>query len=118
MLDEAMFGADYLVRVKDPAASFYRSISNGGVKQIAQERKVAGEMKRFGIYQSASKESRDMVEEAKTDMEYEVSYRSGGGVAIAALALASTFPYHGEFRSSDYLKAAEDAFAAVSPARA
>ena len=111
MLDEAIFGADYLVRVKDPAASFYRSISNGGVKQIPQERKVAGEMKRFGIYQSATKEPRDMVEEAKTDMEYEVSYRSGGGVAIAALALASTFPYPGEYRSSDYLKAAEDAFA-------
>jgi Glycosyl hydrolase family 9/Cellulase N-terminal ig-like domain len=111
ILDEAMFGADYLVRVKDPAASFYRSISNGGVKQIPQERKVAGEMKRFGIYQSASKEPRDMVEEAKTDMEYEVSYRSGGGIAIAALALASTISYSGEFRSADYLKAAEDAFA-------
>jgi len=111
MLDEAMYGADYLVRVKDPAGSFYRSISNGGVKQVPQERKVAGEMKRFGIYQSANKEPRDMVEAAKSDMEYEVSYRSGGGVAIAALALASTFSYPGEFRSSDYLKAAEHAFA-------
>jgi hypothetical protein len=111
MLDEAMFGADYLVRVKDPGASFYRSISNGGVKQIPQERKVAGEMKKFGIYQTSSNEPRDMVEEAKNDMEYEVSYRSGGGVAIAALALASTFPYPGEFSKADYLKAAEDAFA-------
>src|SRR5204863_8777202 len=32
-LDEAMYGADYLVRVKTPAGSFYRSISNGGVDQ-------------------------------------------------------------------------------------
>ena len=111
MLDEAMFGADYLARVKDPAASFYRSISNGGVKQVPQERKVAGEMKRFGIYQSSSKERSGMVEGAKSDMEYEVSYRSGGGIAIAALALASTIPYPGEFSKADYLKAAEDGFA-------
>ncbi|HZQ69464.1 MAG TPA: glycoside hydrolase family 9 protein [Terriglobales bacterium] len=110
MLDEALFGADYLVRVKDPNASFYRSISNGGVKQVPEERKVAGEMKKFGIYQSSSQEPRDMIEQANNDMEYEVSYRSGGGIAIAALALASTFPHPGEFHSADYLKAAEEAF--------
>lgn len=110
MLDEAMFGADYLVRMKDPSASFYRSVTNGGVKQVPEERKVAGEMKKFGIYQTSSQEPRDMVEQANNDMEYEVSYRSGGGMAIAALALASTFPTSGEFHSADYLKAAEDAF--------
>ena len=110
MLDEAMFGADYLVRVKDPSASFYRSISTGGVKQVPEERRVAGEMKQFGIYQNSTQAPRDMIEQANNDMEYEVSYRSGGGMAIAALALASSFPTSGEFRSADYLKAAEDAF--------
>ena len=110
MLDEALFGADYLVRVKDPAASFYRSISTGGVDQVPEQRKVAGEMKKFGIYQTSSQEPRDMVEQASNDMEYEVSYRSGGGVAIAALALASTSSTHGEYQNADYLKAAEDAF--------
>lgn len=110
MLDEAMFGADYLVRMKDPSASFYRSVTNGGVKQVPEERKVAGEMKKFGIYQNSSQEPRDMVEQANNDMEYEVSYRSGGGMAIAALALASTFPTSGESHSADYLKAAEEAF--------
>ena len=110
LLDEAMFGADYLTRVKAPSGSFYRSISTGGVRQIPEERKVAGEMKRFGIYQSPSQEPRDMVEKANSDLEYQVSYRSGGGVAIAALAMASTFPFSGEYRSVDYLRAAEDAF--------
>jgi hypothetical protein len=110
LLDEAMFGADYLVRVKDPAGSFYRSISTGGVKQVPEERKVAGEMKKFAIYQSSDKEP-DIVEKADTDLEYEVSYRSGGGVAIAALAMASAFPFSGGYRNSDYLKAAEDAYA-------
>jgi hypothetical protein len=76
LLDEAMFGADYLVRLHDPAGSFYRSISTGGVNQVPNERKVAGEMKRFGIYQNSSQEPRDMVEQANSDLEYEVSYRS------------------------------------------
>jgi hypothetical protein len=110
LLDEALFGADYLVRVKDPSASFYRSISTGGVKQVPEERKVAWEMKKFGIYQSSDK-APNMVEKANNDLEYEVSYRSGGGVAIAALAMASTLPISGEYPNSDYLKAAEDAFA-------
>jgi Glycosyl hydrolase family 9/Cellulase N-terminal ig-like domain len=111
LLDEAMFGADYLLRMKVPSGSFYRSVSTGGVKQVPEERKVAGEMKKFGIYQSSSQEPRDMVESANSDLEYEVSYRSGGGVAIAALALASSFPFSGEYKNSDYLKAAEEAFA-------
>jgi len=110
MLDEAMFGADYLVRVKNPTGSFYRSITNGGVNQVPEERKVAGEMKKFGIYQTNDKAPSDLVQQANNEQEYEVSYRSGGGVAIAALAMASTFPFSGEYRNSDYLKAAEDAF--------
>jgi hypothetical protein len=111
LLDEALFGADYLVRLKDPAASFYRSIATGGVNQVPAERKVAGEMKSFGIYQNATQKPGGMVEQANSEMEYEVSYRSGGGLAIAALAMASKVPVSGEFTSADYLKAAEDAFA-------
>jgi len=111
MFDEAFFGADYLVRLKVPDGSFYRSISTGGTNQVPELRKVAGEMKKFGIYQSADKAPRDMVEQASNDLEYEVSYRSGGGVAIAALAIASTYKISGEFTNADYLKAAEDAFA-------
>ncbi len=110
MLDEAMFGADYLVRVKVPVGSFYRSISTGGSRQVPELRKVAGEMKKFGIYQSADKARSGMVEQANNDLEYEVSFRSGGGVAVAALAIASTYPFRGEYTNADYLKAAESAF--------
>jgi hypothetical protein len=110
MLDEAMYGADYLVRVKVPGGSFYRSVSSGGVKQAPEERYVAGEIKQYGIFQSSDTPPSDMIEEAKTDLDYEVSFRSGGGLAVAALALASTYPFAGEFRNSDYLKAAEDSF--------
>jgi len=110
MLDEAMFGADYLVRVKVPDGSFYRSISTGGPKQVPELRKVAGEMKKFGIYTTSDKSPRGIVEEASSDLEYEVSYRSGGGVAISALAIASTYSISGEYTNADYLKAAEASF--------
>ena len=110
LLDEAMFGADYLVRLKVPNGSFYRSVSNGGVDQIPDKRMIAGEMKRFGIESKPGQGAKDMVESANSDLEYEVSYRSGGGIAIAALAMASTYPVAGEFSSAEYLKTAEGAF--------
>jgi Glycosyl hydrolase family 9/Cellulase N-terminal ig-like domain len=110
LLDEAMFGADYLVRMKVSDGSFYRSVSTGGVEQLPGERKVAGEMKRFGIESAPSKGAPEMVESANSDFEYEVSYRAGGGIAIAALAMASAQSVSGQFRSPNYLKAAEDAF--------
>ena len=111
LLDEAMFGADYLVRVKVPNGTFFRSVTNGGVEQVPETRRIAGEMKSFGIESAPGKGAKGMVENANNDREYEVSYRSGGGIAIAALAMASAQPVSGEFPNSDYLKAAEDAFA-------
>ncbi|HVM75721.1 MAG TPA: glycoside hydrolase family 9 protein [Candidatus Saccharimonadales bacterium] len=109
MLDEGMFGADYLVRVKVPGGSFYRSVSTGGTQQVPELRKIAGEMKKCDIYQAPGKD-REKVEQANSDLEYEVSYRSGGGMAVAALAIASTLSPSGEYSSADYLKAAEEAW--------
>jgi hypothetical protein len=110
LLDEAMFGADYMMRMKVPEGSFYRSVSTGGVEQVPEKRKIAGEMKSFGIESTPGKGAAGMVESANSDLEYEVSYRSGGGIAIAALAMASAQPVSGQFRNADYLKAAEEAF--------
>ncbi|MGB9147323.1 MAG: glycoside hydrolase family 9 protein, partial [Acidobacteriaceae bacterium] len=42
---------------------------------------------------------------------YEAGFRAGGGMAIAALALASTMPEDGDFPRSRYLETAESAFA-------
>jgi hypothetical protein len=110
LLDEAMFGADYMMRMKVPEGSFHRSVSTGGVEQVPEKRKIAGEMKSFGIEGTPGKGAPGMVENANSDLEYEVSYRSGGGIAIAALAMASAQPVSGQFRNADYLKAAEGAF--------
>ena len=92
LLDEAMFGADYMVRMKAPNGSFYRSVTTGDVDQTPGGRRIAGEMKQFGIEGAPGQGAKGMVESANNDLEYEVSYRSGGGMAIAALAMASTYP--------------------------
>jgi hypothetical protein len=96
--------------MKVPEGSFHRSVSTGGVEQVPEKRKIAGEMKSFGIEGTPGKGAPGMVENANSDLEYEVSYRSGGGIAIAALAMASAQPVSGQFRNADYLKAAEGAF--------
>ncbi len=53
----------------------------------------------------------ETAEPAFNPQDYEVGYRNGGGIAIAALALASTQNSAGDFPSSDYLRAAREAFA-------
>ena len=40
----------------------------------------------------------------------EVGYRAGGGVAIAALALAGAYQVSGDFSNAEYLRVAEEAF--------
>ena len=67
-------------------------------------------MKRFGIEAQPGQGAKDMVESANNDREYEVSYRSGGGIAIAALAHGEHVSRVGRFFQCEYLKAAEDAF--------
>ena len=111
LLDEAMFGADYLVRVKSPNGSFYRSIGAPGPEKAAEDRRISKEGTGFAI--KTNKNAKFMgethTEGEKTD--YEVGYRNGGGIAIAALAVASTYPVSGDFSNAQYLKTAEDAFA-------
>lgn len=94
-LDEAMFGADFLTRVQMPGKSFFYGVDGGGPEKLPADRKVER------AYHTATKS------------EYATSYRAGGGIAIAALARASTFDVTqtGDFSPKSYLSAAEAAFA-------
>ncbi|UCE40080.1 MAG: glycoside hydrolase family 9 protein [Candidatus Aminicenantes bacterium] len=116
LLDEAMYGADYLVRVKKPRGSFYRTVSGIGPGKRPGDRRITPAMKGFRIKEKKPEESDLLKENKKEEMPaashtYEVGYRAGGGLSIAALAIASTYDVSGEFKNADYLKAAEDAFA-------
>jgi hypothetical protein len=110
ILDEAMYGADYLVRLKAPNGSFYRSVSAPGPGKMAKDRVIRAEDKGYRIKQAKDQTYSAAVEQNDW-RSYQSSYRSGAGLSIAALAIASTYDTSGEFSNADYLKAAEDAFA-------
>ena len=110
MLDEGLFGADFLVRMKRPGGSFFESITAPGKQKLAKDRVIGNPNWKTQIKKSAS-DSTERIGAAEGPHAYEASYRAGAGVAIAALALASTMPQDGDFKRAEYLKAAEDAFA-------
>ncbi len=95
MVDEALHGADFLVRMQDPAGYFYMTVFD----------------------QWSKDENRRDICEYKTQKgdkyaTYQAGYRQGGGVAIAALARASQLSRDGEgFTRADYLLAASRGFA-------
>jgi hypothetical protein len=110
LLDEAMYGADYLVRMQAKNGSFYRSVSAPGPGKLPQSRVIQPEEGSYRIKQS-KEQSFNKNTGSQNWRSYQVSYRSGGGTAIAALAMASAYPVSGDYSNADYLKAAEDAFA-------
>jgi Glycosyl hydrolase family 9/Cellulase N-terminal ig-like domain len=113
LLDEGLFAADFLVRMKRPGGSFYQSISAPGKDKLAQDRMIGNPNTRTQIKKSVS-DSTEKIGVADGPHAYEASFRSGGGMSIAALALASTMPITGDMDHAAYLKAAEDAFAFLS----
>jgi hypothetical protein len=112
LLDEALWGADYLVRSRDPQGSFYRSVSAPGPGKKPEDRRIGADTQAFAIKKASGDAGAYGAKASSGSIAtYEVGYRSGGGMAIAALALASTLPDSGAFLGRDYLAAAEGAFA-------
>jgi hypothetical protein len=109
MLDEGLYGADYLVRVKRPNGSFFESITAPGKDKLPQDRAIGNPNWRTKLKTSTT-DSTEKIDKAKGPYAYEASFRAGGGMAIAALALASTMPAGGDFTRPEYLRAAEEAF--------
>ncbi|OGU35409.1 MAG: glycoside hydrolase [Ignavibacteria bacterium GWB2_35_6b] len=111
LIDEILYGADYLLRMKNPEGSFYRTVSAPGPGKKAEDRIIVPTMNSFGIKQNKtdSNESRTTLPEEENNI-YEVGYRAGAGITIASLAMASQLEVFGDFSSADYLKITEDAF--------
>ncbi|RKS76982.1 beta-glucosidase (glycosyl hydrolase family 9) [Actinomadura pelletieri DSM 43383] len=84
MQDEGLYGADYIRRVHVPGQSFYSSVRQPGPPKDPLKRTLGTE---------------------------QVCFREGGGIAIAALAIASTHDVSGDYESAEYLSTAKDAFA-------
>lgn len=91
--EEALFGADYLVRAQDPEGYFYITLFDKWSKDAAQREICAFE----GIAGN------------KTE-QYQAAWRQGGGVAIAALAKAYKCSTRGDFHPEVYLEKAQIGF--------
>jgi len=92
-LDEAVYGADFLVRMLDEAGFFYMTVFNGW-----QGMDMGWQLCAF----SGS--------DGRMDSKYQTAYRQGGGMAIAGLARVSTLKKNGDFSSAVYLESAKKAF--------
>ncbi|MCP4957005.1 glycoside hydrolase family 9 protein [Photobacterium aquimaris] len=99
LLEEALFGADFLVRMQSDDGFFFMTVFDKWSKSPAQ-RDICAYATQDGI---------------KTD-DYQAGFRQGGGVAIAALAAAarittlpscSRIPHCDAYQSEHYLHAAE-----------
>lgn len=93
LAQEALYGADYMVRSLSPEGYFYMTVFSYFDKN-PKARRVVG-----------------LLADSKTTSDYQCAYREGGGMAIAALARISQWKMNGEFSSEQYLDAAERAFA-------
>ncbi|WP_204045076.1 glycoside hydrolase family 9 protein [Acrocarpospora phusangensis] len=90
--DEALWGADFLVRFRSAEGYFYTGIFDALTKRL-DERVVTA----------------PLPECVRTD-RYQAAYRQGGGLAIAALARAARQDDDGEFSRAEYLEAARVGF--------
>ncbi|MFD6175875.1 MULTISPECIES: glycoside hydrolase family 9 protein [unclassified Isoptericola] len=86
--DEALHGADFLVRFQAPEGYFYTGIFDALTKDL-DERVVTAPL-----------------QDSVRTQRWQAAFRHGGGVAIAALARASTLDADGEFSRDRYLEAA------------
>jgi Glycosyl hydrolase family 9/Cellulase N-terminal ig-like domain len=111
LLDEGLFGADFLVRLKRPNGSFLESIDGPGPAKLAKDRKIGNPNWRTQIKTKVSDSTVRAAPVTSGPHAYEAGYRAGAGMSIAALALASTMPQDGDFTRAQYLQTAEDAFA-------
>jgi len=93
LVNEAIYGADYIMRSLSAEGYFYMTVFSYFDKN-PKARRVVG-----------------LLADSKTTSDYQCAYREGGGMAVAALARISQWKKDGDFSSKQYLDAAERAFA-------
>ncbi|HHF3151412.1 TPA: glycoside hydrolase family 9 protein [Vibrio diabolicus] len=93
LIEEALLGADFLVRMQNEKGFFYMTVFDKWSKDTAQ-REICAYETQLGH---------------KFD-DYQAGFRQGGGVSIAALAAASRLGVHGEYDQQKYRNAAENGY--------
>ncbi len=93
LIEEALFGADFLVRMQNEKGFFYMTVFDKWSKDTAQREICAYETQLGHKFDN-----------------YQAGFRQGGGVTIAALAAASRLGVHGEYDQQKYRNAAENGY--------
>ncbi|MEO7214769.1 glycoside hydrolase family 9 protein [Mucilaginibacter sp.] len=91
--NEAIYGADYMMRALSKDDYFYMIVFSYFNKDPSARRVVG------------------LLANSVTTNQYQCAFREGGGMAIAALARISQWKKNGEFTSTQYLDGAKRAFA-------
>ena len=115
LIDEALFGADYLCRSKTPGGSFFRSVDDPGGND--PEKRFVAKDGSGGIIKKTKNPNPLQAGDLSgisPYFDYEIGFRAGGAMSIAALALASTQKVSGEYSSDQYLHAARLAYEFLS----
>ncbi len=92
-IQEAAYGADFLVRMQDPEGYFYTTVFDTWSKDPSR-REVCAYETQHGT---------------RTD-EYQAAFREGAGISIAALARLGADSISGEYGFDTYLETAEKGF--------
>lgn len=93
LVEEALFGADFLVRMQNDAGYFYMTVFDKWSKDINQREICAY-----------------ATQDGHKSEDYQAGFRQGGGVSIAALASAARLEECGSFTTQEYLAAAEKGY--------
>ncbi|MDN3548117.1 glycoside hydrolase family 9 protein [Mucilaginibacter aquaedulcis] len=92
MVNEALWGGDYIMRSLSKEGYFYMTVFSYFSKD-PNARRIVG-----------------LRANSVTTDEYQCAFREGGGMGIAALARISQLKKDGEFKSAEYLRAAKRAY--------
>ena len=95
--DEAVYGADFLLRMQHQDGYFYMTVFDG-----------------WGSPYSKRELCAFVGEDGDKSTHYQTAFREGGGMAIAALARASMLKVKGDSTSEQYLAGAERAYKHIS----
>ncbi|UUM30176.1 glycoside hydrolase family 9 protein [Vibrio japonicus] len=93
LAEEALYGADFLVRMQNEQGFFYVTVFDKWSKDINQ--------REICVFAT---------QDGHKSANYQSGFRQGGGAAIAALAAAARQTECGEFTQAEYLSAAEKGY--------
>jgi len=93
LIEEAVYGADFLVRMQDPEGYFYMTIFDNWSKD-PEKREICA-------YEGQN---------GKRSADFQAGFRQGGGMAIAALAKTARSGYEGEYKKEVYIDMAVQGF--------